>query len=113
MVNSSAASLDSLFGALADPTRRTILELLSRAESCVTDLASSFSMSLPAVSKHLRVLERAGLIVRRRDGRVHRLRIEARRMRDASAWIDQYSRFWEDQLSSLASYLEQNPQNKP
>ena len=115
MVNYSAATLDSVFGALADPTRRCILELLARAESRVTDLASRFSMSLPAVSKHLRVLEKAGLIVRHRDGRVHRLRIEARRMQEASDWINQYQVFWEDRLSSLARYLEQhpNPEKKP
>jgi DNA-binding transcriptional ArsR family regulator len=113
MVNYSAASLDSVFGALADPTRRCILDLLSRAECCVTDLAASFSISLPAISRHLRVLEKAGLIVRRRDGRLHRLRIEARRMEEASAWIDQYRKFWDDQLSSLARYLEQHPEKKP
>lgn len=113
MVNYSAASLDSVFGALADPTRRCILELLSRAECCVTDLASRFSISLPAVSKHLRVLEKAGLIVRRRDGRVHRMRLEASRMQEASDWIDQYREFWEDRLSALARYLEQHPEKKP
>jgi DNA-binding transcriptional ArsR family regulator len=113
MVNNSAATLDAVFGALADPTRRSILDLLSHAESRVTDLACRFSMSLPAVSKHLRVLERAGLIKRRRDGRVHRLSIEARRMRDASEWIDQYRKFWDAQLTSLSRYLEQHPNNKP
>jgi DNA-binding transcriptional ArsR family regulator len=113
MVNYSAASLDSVFGALADPTRRCILELLSRAESCVTDLAARFSISLPAVSKHLRVLEKAGLIVRRRDGRVHRLRLEAQRMQEASDWIDQYRKYWEDQFSALGRYLEQHPDKKP
>jgi len=113
MVNYSAASLDSVFGALSDPTRRCILELLAKAECCVTDLASRFSISLPAISRHLRVLEEAGLIVRRRDGRIHRMRIEARRMEEAAAWIEQYRRFWEDQLSSLATYLEQHPEQKP
>ena len=67
-------------------------------------------MSLPAVSKHLRVLEKAGLIVRRRDGRVHRMRLEAARMREASAWIEQYRRFWEERFSALADYLEKNPE---
>jgi len=113
MVNSSAASLDAVFGALADPTRRCIVELLARAECCVTELAGRFSISLPAISRHLRVLEEAGLIARRRDGRVHRLRLEARRMDEAAAWIEHHRRFWEDQLSSLASYLEQHPEPKP
>lgn len=113
MVNNSAASLDSLFGALADPTRRCILDMLAGAETCVTDLAARFSISLPAVSKHLRVLERAGLIVRRRDGRVHRMSLEAHRMREASDWIEQYRKFWDDQLSSLSRYLEQHPEKKP
>ena len=109
MVNYSASSLDSVFGALADPTRRSILELLSRAECCVGDLASRFSISLPAISRHLRVLEKVGLVARRRDGRLHHLRLEARRMQEASDWISQYREFWEDQFSSLARYLEQHP----
>ncbi len=113
MVNYSPNSLDSVFGALSDPTRRHILELLAKAECRVTDLASRFSISLPAISRHLRVLEEAGLIARQRDGRIHRMRLEAQRMKEASAWIEQYRRFWEDQLSSLATYLEQHPEQKP
>jgi len=105
--------LDSVFGALSDPTRRCILELLAKAECCVADLASRFSISAPAVSRHLRVLEEAGLIARQRDGRIHRMRLEARRMEEAAVWIEQYRRFWEDQLSSLAIYLEQHPEQKP
>ncbi len=69
--------LDSVFSALSDPTRRGILELLARAECCVSELAQPFAMSLPAISKHLRVLENAGLIRRRRDGRVHRVTLDA------------------------------------
>jgi DNA-binding transcriptional ArsR family regulator len=98
--------LDSVFAALSDPTRRRILHLLARAESCVTELAKSFSVSLPAISKHLRVLEKAGLIRRERDGRVHRLRLEAKPMRDAAAWIERYRGFWEKQFDALADYLE-------
>ncbi|MEY2609272.1 MAG: hypothetical protein QOH31_7169 [Verrucomicrobiota bacterium] len=101
-----AASLDEIFAALSDPTRRRILDLLARAELCVTDLAKPFSISLPAISKHLRVLERAGLIKRERDGRVHRLRLEAKPMRDAAAWIERYRGFWEGQFDALADYLE-------
>jgi len=101
-----AASLDEIFAALSDPTRRRILDLLARAELCVTDLAKPFSISLPAISKHLRVLEKAGLIKRERDGRVHRLRLEAMPMRDAVAWIERYRGFWEGQFDALADYLE-------
>ena len=110
MVKYNAATLDSVFGALSDPTRRSILQTLARAETCVTDLAGSFSISLPAVSKHLRVLEKAGLILRRRDGRVHRLRLEPARMREAGDWIGQYRRFWEHNFSALADYLEKHPE---
>jgi DNA-binding transcriptional ArsR family regulator len=98
--------LDSVFAALSDPTRRRILHLLAHAESCLTELAKSFSVSLPAISKHLRVLEKAGLIRRERDGRVHRLRLEAKPMRDAAAWIERYRGFWERQFDALADYLE-------
>jgi DNA-binding transcriptional ArsR family regulator len=106
-----AASLDAIFAALSDPTRRRILDLLTRAELRVTDLAKPFSISLPAISKHLRVLEKAGLIKRERDGRVHRLRLEAKPMRDAAAWIERYRGFWEGQFDALADYLER-PQAK-
>jgi DNA-binding transcriptional ArsR family regulator len=101
-----APSLDRIFAALSDPTRRRILDLLARAELCVTDLAKPFSISLPAISKHLRVLERAGLVKRKRDGRVHRLRLEAKPMRDAAVWIERYRGFWEGQFDALADYLE-------
>jgi DNA-binding transcriptional ArsR family regulator len=103
----AAPDLDLVFAALSDPTRRRILSLLARAEFCVTELARSFSISLPAISKHLRVLENAGLIRRERDGRVHRLRLEAKPMRDAAAWIESYRGFWEGQFDALADYLKQ------
>jgi DNA-binding transcriptional ArsR family regulator len=106
-----AASLDAIFAALSDPIRRRILDLLAHAESCVTDLAKPFSVSLPAVSKHLRVLENAGLIKRERDGRVHRLRFEPKAMRDAADWIERYRGFWEGQFDALADFLEK-PQPK-
>jgi DNA-binding transcriptional ArsR family regulator len=95
-----------VFAALADPTRRRILEILARAESRVTDLAKPFSVSLPAISKHLRVLERAGLVKRERDGRVHRLKLEAKPMREAANWIDRYRGFWNSQFDALADYLD-------
>jgi DNA-binding transcriptional ArsR family regulator len=100
------AALDSVFAALSDPTRRRLLHILAHTESCVTGLAKSFSVSLPAISKHLRVLEKAGLIRRERDGRVHRLRLEAKPMRDAAAWIERYRGFWERQFDELADYLK-------
>jgi DNA-binding transcriptional ArsR family regulator len=99
--------LDRTFGALADPTRRRILEHLAQGDHCVTDLARPYSMSLPAVSKHLRVLEKAGLVRRRRNGRVHSLKLEAKPMREASQWIEEYRRFWEDSFDRLDEYLKQ------
>jgi len=107
MVNYSSAMLDSTFAALSDATRRGILARLARqGETSVSDLAAPYKMSLPAVSKHLRVLETAGLVSRQKDGRVHRCRLRAEPMKDAAAWIEHYRRFWEAQLDSLARYLE-------
>jgi len=107
MVNNSGAPLDSTFAALSDATRRGILARLARqGETSVSDLAAPYQMSLPAVSKHLRVLEHAGLVSRHKDGRVHRCRLRAEPMKDASAWIEHYRQFWEAQLDSLARYLE-------
>jgi DNA-binding transcriptional ArsR family regulator len=99
--------LNLTFAALSDPTRRRILHHLSKGDRCVTDLARPYSMSLPAVSKHLRVLERAGLVRRRRNGRVHSLKLQAAPMAQVSRWIEDYRRFWEDSLDRLGGYLEQ------
>jgi DNA-binding transcriptional ArsR family regulator len=107
MVNCSPRSLNRTFAALSDPTRRRLLEHLAAGERCVTDLARPHRMSLPAVSKHLRVLERAGLVRRHRDGRVHRLQLDAQPMRQAQAWIDKYRKFWEANLDRLDDYLKQ------
>ncbi|MEO8206297.1 MAG: metalloregulator ArsR/SmtB family transcription factor [Chthoniobacterales bacterium] len=106
MVKYSSRHLDLVFSALCDPTRRRMLEMLARAEYTVTELAKPFKMSLPAVSKHIRVLEKAGLIRRRRDGRIHHVRLESRPMQQASAWMDQYRKFWEAQFDALTRYLE-------
>jgi DNA-binding transcriptional ArsR family regulator len=107
MVNNSGASLDSTFAALSDATRRGILARLARqGETSVSDLAAPYKMSLPAVSKHLRVLQHAGLVSRQKNGRVHRCRLRAEPMKDAAAWIEHYRQFWEAQLDSLARYLE-------
>ncbi len=107
MVNYTEEALNSTFAALADPTRRAILKRLSFGDSSVTALAEPFDVSLPAISKQLRVLERAGLLTQKKDGRVRRCRLEALPMKEAVEWISQYQRFWEDQLESLANFLEE------
>jgi DNA-binding transcriptional ArsR family regulator len=107
MVKCNSRLLNRTFAALADPTRRRILEHLAHGDRCVTDLARPYSMSLPAVSKHLRVLENAGLIRRRRNGRVHSLKLEAAPMKQASRWIEEYRRFWEGSLDRLDEYLKE------
>src|SRR5580700_1729108 len=113
MVNYSGAVLDSTFAALSDATRRGILARLAQGETSISELAAPYEMSLPAVSKHLRVLEGARLVVRRKNGRVHRCRLAAQPMRSASEWIAQYRRFWENQFDALSCYLEktQNPES--
>jgi len=122
MVNYNAGVLDATFGALADPTRRAILARLARGEAMVTELAAPFAMSLPAISKHLRVLESAGLLLREINGRVHRCRLAADPMKDAAGWIEQYRAFWDTQFDALEKYLEATtskekkkwqPQSKP
>src|SRR5688500_8447581 len=105
MVKHVTQALDKVFAALADPTRRAILDRLAHSDTSVSELAAPFAMSLPAISKHLRVLEQAGLIARTKDGRVHRLRLVAQPMKDAAAWMGTYQRFWEGQLDALAGYL--------
>lgn len=105
MVNSPPQPLDLVFSALSDPTRRAILERLARSEASVTELAAPFEMSLPAISKHLRILENAGLIAREKEGRVHHMRLSAAAMKDAAEWLAHYRRFWDDQFDNLADYL--------
>ena len=106
MVKSSSRTLDRTFAALADPTRRRILAHLARGDKCVTHLAKPHAMSLPAVSKHLRVLEKAGLLRRRRYGRVHEMQLEAKPLKQAAQWVEEYRKFWEGSLDRLAQYLE-------
>jgi DNA-binding transcriptional ArsR family regulator len=106
MVNQKEPALDAVFAALADPTRRAILGRLAEHGATVTELARPFAMSLPAVSKHLRVLERAGLLQRRVDGRTHRIVIAPQPLRDALGWLDEHRRFWEPRLDALVAYLE-------
>ncbi len=98
------------FAALADPTRRRILAHLARGSRPVTHLARPHQMSLPAVSKHLRVLEKAGLLRRRRYGRVHEMELNARPLRQAAQWVEEYRKFWESSLDRLAAFLEKQNQ---
>jgi DNA-binding transcriptional ArsR family regulator len=107
MVKYTSNRLDRTFAALADPTRRSILESLVAGHRCVTDLARPHRMSLPAISKHLRVLEKAGLVRRQRRGRVHELTLEAKPMQDAQRWIETYRQFWEASLDRLDTYLKE------
>ena len=104
----NSEQLDLTFGALADPIRRAILARLAHGEATVGELAAPFPVSRPAISKHLRVLERAGLVHRARDGRLSRCELDAEPMRAASEWVAHYREFWESQLDSLARYLEKD-----
>ena len=106
MVNYSSQTLNRTFAALADPTRRRILAHLAQGNHRVTHLARPHAMSLPAVSKHLRVLEKAGLLLRRRYGRVHEMHLDARPLKKAAQWVEEYRKFWEGSLDRLAEYLE-------
>ena len=108
-------SLSTTFAALADPTRRAILERLARGDATVGELAEPFSMSLPAISKHLSVLERAGLVTKDRDGVRRHCRISATPLRSATTWLEEYRRFWEANLDSLDVYLtriQQHPEEQ-
>ena len=98
--------LDLIFHALADRTRRSLLARLAEGSQRVTDLADPFDMSLNAVSKHIRVLERAGLVVRKIDGRVHRCALGAAPLHEVTEWLDYYRSFWEDALAAIADYVE-------
>jgi DNA-binding transcriptional ArsR family regulator len=102
----TADRLSSTFAALADPTRRAILARLALGETSVLKLAEPFEMSLPAVSKHLKVLERAGLITRGRDAQMRPCRIDARALKEADDWLEEYRRLWEQRLDRLDDYLK-------
>jgi DNA-binding transcriptional ArsR family regulator len=102
----NSASLTTTFSALADPTRRAILARLATGEASVTELAAPFRMSQPAISRHLKVLERAGLISRGREAQWRPARIEAEPLREVADWLAQYRRFWDAQLNSLDQYLQ-------
>jgi DNA-binding transcriptional ArsR family regulator len=104
-----AAALDALFGAIADPTRRAILDRLARGEARVTEVAAAFPISLNSVSKHVRMLERAGLVKRTVRGREHLLALEAEPLDEAARWIEQHRRFWEHSLAALEQFVTRPP----
>jgi len=99
--------LDATFAALADPTRRAILARLAKGEATVNELAEPFAMTQPAISKHLKVLECAGLISRERDAQRRPSRLEPKRLAEASAWLEQYREFWEASFARLETVLEE------
>lgn len=111
--DTSLDPLSSTFAALADPTRRAILGRLSAGEASVTELAAPFRMSLPAVSKHLRVLERSGLISRSRTAQWRPCRLKAERMKEAVDWLEHYRKFWEASLDRLDDYLKEMQKTPP
>jgi DNA-binding transcriptional ArsR family regulator len=108
MVKYSTAALDATFGALADPVRRAVLARLAQGDTSVSELAAPFRISLPGFSKHLQVLERAGLVSTAKDGRVRRCRLEAEAMQSAADWIEHYRAFWEEQFDALAKHLAES-----
>jgi DNA-binding transcriptional ArsR family regulator len=110
--------LNSIFAALADPTRRAILARLASGEASVTELAEPFKMSMPGISKHLKVLERARLIARSREAQSRPCRLEANALKEAAGWIERYRRFWEESFDRLDDYLREvqareKKQNQP
>lgn len=104
--NDTTDRLSMIFMALADPTRRRILELLSNGDATVNELAKPFTVSLPAISKHLKVLERAGLISRGRNAQWRPCRLEVEALREGADWMNQYRQLWENSLSNLESYVQ-------
>ena len=102
-----ADPLSTTFAALADPTRRAILARLANGSAGVTELAEPFDMSLPAISKHIKVLERAGLIARGREAQWRPCRLETARLREVSGWLDRYREFWDQRLDRVDDYLTQ------
>ena|SRR5271166_3279809 len=105
--HTSPDRLDATFSALADPTRRAILARLASGETSVSELAEPFEMSMPAISKHLKVLQRAGLIERSREAQWRPCRLAAAPLKDVSDWLDHYRRFWEESFDRLEDYLRE------
>jgi DNA-binding transcriptional ArsR family regulator len=113
VIQTASSRLDLTFAALADPTRRAILARLASGAATVNELAEPFDMTQPAISKHLKVLERAGLIARDRDAQRRPSRLEPRRLAEASAWLDQYREFWEASFARLDTVLKELKPRKP
>jgi DNA-binding transcriptional ArsR family regulator len=109
----SPERLDATFSALADPTRRAILARLASGETSVSELAEPFAMSMPAISKHLKVLQRAGLIERSRAAQWRPCRLAPAPLKDASEWLDRYRRFWEESFDRLEDYLRELQKKEP
>ncbi|MGZ7040662.1 MAG: ArsR/SmtB family transcription factor [Thermoanaerobaculia bacterium] len=106
-------NLDGVYAAIADPTRRAILAMLANGEVNVGEVVDNFTISFNGVSKHVKVLERAGLVERTVVGREHRLRLNPRPLRDAARWLDHYRAFWEMRLDALEAFLTRTPKAKP
>lgn len=109
MVNYNQRQLDLSFSALAHPIRRGILARLSTGDATIAELARPFKVSAPAISKHMRILEQAGLLSRKIEGREHHCRLEQKRMKEAQEWIEAHRKFWNDKLDALERYLKENP----
>ena len=112
-MNNAMSALDLTFAALSDPTRRRIVARLARGPARVTEIAQPFAMSLNAVSKHLKLLERAGLVHRRRVGREHFLRLRVAPLREITQWTSRYERFWTQRLDALGAFLAKNADTEP
>ena len=108
----NAKSLDALFGAMADPTRRAILDRLARGEARVTEVAADFPISLNSVSKHISTLERAGLVKRTVRGREHLLALQSQPLDEAARWIERHRQFWEQSLANLDVFVQSSPPRK-
>ena len=113
MMQTESARLDHVFHALSDATRRAVLRRVAERPHTVSELAQPFNMSLNAVSKHLKVLERAQLITRQKQGRTHYCKLDAKTMKFADDWLQFYEQFWNERLDSLEQFLQQNPENEP
>ena len=111
--HTSTEQLNATFAALADPTRRAILARLSSGETSVSELAEPFAMSMPAISKHLKVLQRAGLIERSREAQWRPCRLAPAPLKDASEWLERYRRFWEESFDRLEDYLRELQKKEP
>ncbi|MEX0828485.1 MAG: metalloregulator ArsR/SmtB family transcription factor [Haliea sp.] len=112
MVSEQPADLDAIFHSLADPTRRAMLRRLSEGDCKMAELAAPFSMSFPAVAKHIRVLEDAGIVTRRAQGRAILVRLEAQRLKTAQAWLQFYEQFWSQRLDALDVAIRENRKDK-